>query len=154
MYFNWELHFVHTFLKCSFIWFQPSVVKRSLGKTLSSFDPWRSHGSMIRRANTGLENLLGIRSESCRSPNTTTPFNFLGTQASAKVFKGNNSNQTWFTSPAGRVKKGHKALDLFSHPEQEQDSPKHFSPWSCVKNRAGCVLKTDFTDRFQQWQHS
>lgn len=76
----------------------------------------------------------------------TTPLNFLGTQASAKVFKGNNSNQTWFPSPAGRVKKGHKALDFFSHPGQEQDSPKHFSPWSCVKNSTGCVLKTDFTD--------
>lgn len=76
--------------------------------------------------------------------NMTTLFNFLGTQASAKALKGNNPNQTWFPSPAGRVKKGHEMLDLFSHPGQEQDSPKHFSLCvkSCVKNRAGCVLKT------------
>lgn len=34
-------------------------------------------------------------------------------------------------------------LDLFAHPGQEQDPPKHFSPWSCVKKGAGCVLRTD-----------
>lgn len=143
-YFSWELRFVGTFQKCSFAWFQTSVVKGiSLGKTLKQFWPMKKPRFSGSEEQTQARTWKPARNkvESCRS--LTWPLSSTSlAQALAKVFKGNNSNQTRFPSPAGRVKEGQTMPDLFPHPGWEQDSPKHFSCWSCVKSRAGCVLQT------------
>lgn len=72
----------------------------------------------------------------------TTPFNFLGTQALAKVFKGNNSNQTW------KVKKGHKVLDLFSHPGQGAGLAQTFLSLELCQEEARLCIKNRLTEDF------